>query len=200
MAERRRSFWVWTTNEWIESIDRQTMEFQHAVAVAYLLCGFSDLHRLRRNNIVYICLARKIFGREYMKIVGERVQGLLREWGYMKKGTLVLVLRTVYEALLYIRSPHLDAVTIEDLKAVIARRPPRTGSYCIVAISRVLASMGIVPEALEIKRPVQDKKSSPALTTGVPAEWCRLSRVWFDCMKKHSISTAKNHLRQLGRL
>jgi hypothetical protein len=36
------------------------------------------------------------------------------------------------------------------------------------ALSRVLASMGTVPEALEIKRPVQDKKSSPSLTIGVP--------------------------------
>jgi integrase len=63
---------------------------------------------------------------------------------------------------------------------VIARRPPRTGSYCVVALSRVLASMGTVPEAMEIKRPVQDKKLSPALTIGVPAEWCRLSRLWYD--------------------
>jgi hypothetical protein len=34
----------------------------------------------------------------------------------------------------------------------------------LVALSRVLASMGTVPEAMEIKRPVQDKKLSPALT------------------------------------
>src|SRR5205807_8463800 len=67
-----------------------------------------------------------------------------------------------------------------DLKEVIARRPPRTGSYCVVALSRVLASMGTVPEAMEIKRPVKDKKLSPALTLGVPAEWCRLSRIWYD--------------------
>jgi hypothetical protein len=178
MAERRRSFWGWTADEWIELIDRQKTEYQHVVAVAYLLCGFSDLHRLRKNQIVYVVLARKVFGREYMKVVGDRVQSLLREWGYMKYGTLMLVLRTVFEGLLYKRSPHLHELTVEDLQAVAARRPPRTGSYCIVALSRVLASMGTVPEAMEIKRPVKDKKLSPALTTGVPAEWCRLSRLW----------------------
>jgi hypothetical protein len=180
MAERRRSFWGWTTDEWIELIERQKTEYQHVVAVAYLLCGFSDLHRLRNNQIVYVVLARKVFGREYMKVVGDRVQSLLREWGYMRNGTQVLVLRTIFEGLLYIRSPHLDELSVEDLQAVIARRPPRTGSYCMVALSRVLASMGTVPEALEIKRPVHDKKLSPALTTGVPAEWCRLCRLWFD--------------------
>jgi hypothetical protein len=165
----------------IETIERQKKtEYQHVIAVAYLLCGFSDLHRLSKNHIVYVVLARKVFGGEYMKVVGDRVQRLLCEWGYMRKGTAALVMRTIFEALLYKRSPHLDELKIEDLREVISRRPPRTGSYCAVALSRVLASMGTVPEAMEIKRPVQDKKLSPALTIGVPAEWCRLSRLWFD--------------------
>jgi hypothetical protein len=51
-----------------------------------------------------------------------------REWGYMRTGTAALVLRTIFEALLYRRCPHLDQLKIEDLKEVIARRPPRTGS------------------------------------------------------------------------
>jgi hypothetical protein len=138
MAERRRSFWGWTTDEWIETIERQKKtEYQHVIAVAYLLCGFSDLHRLSKNHIVYVVLARKVFGGEYMKVVGDRVQSLLCEWGYMRKGTAALVLRTIFEALLYKRSPHLDELKIEDLQEVIARRPPRTGSYCAVALSRV---------------------------------------------------------------
>ena len=32
------------------------------------MCGFSDLHRLKCDHVVYSCLARKVFGREYMKI------------------------------------------------------------------------------------------------------------------------------------
>jgi hypothetical protein len=63
------------------------------------------------------------------------------------------------------------------MQTVIARRPPRKGSRCVVALLCVLASMGTVPEAMEIKRPVQDKKLSPALTIGVPREWCHL---WYD--------------------
>ncbi len=82
----------------------------------------------------------------------------------MRRGTAALVLRTIFEGLLYKRSPHLDELKIEDLRQMIARKPPRTGSYCVVALSRVLASMGTVPETMEIKRPVKDKKLSPALT------------------------------------
>jgi hypothetical protein len=134
MAERRRSFWGWTTDEWIETIERRKkVEYQHVIAVAYLLCGFSDLHRLSKDHIVYVVLARKVFGREYMKVVGDRVQSLLAEWGYMRRGTAALVLRTIFEGLLYKRSPHLDELKIEDLRQMIARKPPRTGSYCVVA-------------------------------------------------------------------
>jgi hypothetical protein len=50
MAERRRAFWGWTTDEWIETIERhKKVEYQHVIAVAYLLCGFSDLHRPART-------------------------------------------------------------------------------------------------------------------------------------------------------
>ncbi len=180
MAERRRSFWGWTTEEWIDSIERRRMERQHIVAIAYLLCDFADLHRLKCDHVVYGCLARKVFGRDYMKTVSDRVFALLLEWGYIKHGMSDRIMRTVFETLLFIRSPHLDQLTLEHLKTVIARKPPRIGSYSIVAFSRVLASMGTVPEALEIHRPVPDKKSSPALTLGVPPEWARLCRLWFD--------------------
>jgi integrase len=180
MAERKRAFWAWTTEEWIDSIDRRRSERQHIVAIAYLICGFSDLHRLRCDHLVFACLARKVFGREYMKVVSDRVQTLLLEWGYAKAGTRNAVMRTAFEALLFIRSPHLSQLALEHLKAVIARRSRRVGSWCVVAFSRVLASMGTVPEAMEIKRPVRDKRSSPALTRGVPEEWLRLCRIWFD--------------------
>ena len=192
MAERKRSFWGWTVEEWIDSIERRRMERQHIVAMAYLLCGFADLHRLKCDHIVYGCLARKVFGREYMKTVSERVFALLLEWGYLKHGISDRVMRTVFEALLFIRSPHLSQLTLEHLKAVIARKPPRLGSYSIIAFSRVLASMGTVPEALEIHRPVPDKRASPALTQGVPPEWLRLCRLWFDRSMDANASRTKS--------
>lgn len=179
IAERGRAFWGWTTDEWLATIHRRKLERQHILAIAYLLCGFSDLQRIENDHIVYLCLARKVFGRDYVNTIAERVQKVLAEWGYLN-ATRQAVLRTVFEALLYIRSPHLDELTIEHLHTIVARHPRRTGSYRKVAVSRVLASMGTVPEAMEIKRPVKDKKLSPALTLGVPAEWCRLSRLWFD--------------------
>ena len=180
MAERKRSFWGWTTGEWIDSIDSRLAARQHAVAVAYLLCGFSELHRLKSDHVVYSCLARKVFGCEHTKKTSERVQELLAEWGYRRGGTRGQVMRTIFECLLFVRSPHLKDITLDHLRAVIGRRPPRTGTYCAFAISRVLAKIGAIPEPMEIARPFVVRAELPEITKGVPLQWARLCRRWLD--------------------
>lgn len=87
---------------------------------------------------------------------------VLAEWGYLRS-TQQAVLRTVCEALLYIRSPHLDELTIEHLHTEVARHPRRTGSYRKVAFSRVLASIGVVPGAIEIERLAEGFDCRPAV-------------------------------------
>jgi integrase len=180
MADRKRSFWGWTTEEWIESIDSRLAARQHAVAIAYLLCGFSDLHRLKSDHVVYSCLVRKVFGSEHTTRVSERVQVLLSEWGYRRGGTRDQVMRTIFECLLFIRSPHLKDITIDHLRTVIGRKPPRSGTYCAFAISRVLAKIGAIPEPMEIARPFIVKADIPEITEGVPSEWARLCRRWLE--------------------
>jgi integrase len=180
MAARKRSFWGWTTGEWIDSIDARLAPRQHGVAIAYLLCGFSELHRLKSDHVVYSCLARKVFGREHTKNIAERVQELLSEWGYRRAGTSDRVMRTVFECLLFIRSPHLRDITLDHLRSVIAKRPPRLGTYCAFAISRVLAKIGAIPEPMEIVRPFVVRANLPEITEGVPPEWARMCRRWLD--------------------
>jgi integrase len=180
MAERKRSFWGWTTEEWINSIDSRLAARQHAVAVAYMLCGFSELHRLKSDHVVYSCLARKVFGCESTNKTSERVQELLAEWGYRRGGTRNLVMRTIFECLLFVRTPHLKDITLDHLRSVIGRRPPRTGTYCAFAISRVLAKIGAIPEPMEIVRPFVVRADLPEITEGVPSEWARLCRRWLE--------------------
>lgn len=180
IEKRGRPFWGWTTDEWIETINARVKARQHAVAVAYLLCGFSDLQRLKGDHVVYSCLARKVFGREHANKIKERVQGQLHEWGYSGRGTTSQIMRTIFECLLFVRSPHLKDIKLDDLRAVIGRRPPRTGTYCAYAISRVLTKIGSLTEPMEIERPFIVKAELPAITDGVPPEWARLCRRWFE--------------------
>jgi hypothetical protein len=105
MAARNSSFGGWTTEEWIEAIGARRTSRQHVVAVAYLLCDFRDLHLVESDHIVYNCLARKVFGREYVQVVTDRVQGLLSEWGYNNNGIRKMIMRTIFELLLLVRSP-----------------------------------------------------------------------------------------------
>ena len=180
IEKRGRSFWGWTTEEWIDTINACGKVKQHAVAIAYLLCSFSDLHRLKGDHIVYSCLARKVFGQEHSERITKRVRGLLVEWGYSGRGTASQVMRTIFECLLFIRSPHLKDISRDDLRTVISRRPPRTGTYCAFAISRVLTKIGSFPEPIEIERPFIVKAELPTVTDGVPPEWARLCRRWLD--------------------
>jgi len=201
MTERKRSFWGWTTQEWIDSIDARLAARQHAVAIAYLLCGFSDLHRLKSDHVVYSCLARKVFGTEHTSNISDRVQGLLLEWGYAAKGTRAQVMRTIFECLLFVRSPHLKDITLDHLRTVIGRRPPRTGTYCAFATSRVLAKIGAIPEPLEIMRPFVVRADLPEITEGVPSEWAHLCRRWFDTSTGSDRNRRKNYyfLLNIGR-
>jgi integrase len=180
IEKRGRPYWGWTADEWIDTINARVKAKQHAVAIAYLLCSFSDLHRLKGDHVVYSCLARKVFGKEHTKRISDRVQGLLSEWGYSGRGTISQVMRTIFECLLFVRSPHLKDIGLDDLRTVIGRRPPRTGTYCAYAISRVLTKIGNFPEPMEIERPFIVKAELPSITDGVSAEWARLCRCWFD--------------------
>jgi hypothetical protein len=136
IEKRGRPFWGWTTDEWIDTIDARVKARQHAVAVAYLLCRFSELQRLKGDHVVYSCLARKVFGREHTQKIKERVQGQLHEWGYSGRGTTSQIMRTIFECLLFVRSPHLKDIKLDDLRTVIGRRPQRTGTWCAYASAR----------------------------------------------------------------
>lgn len=201
IARRGRPFWGWSPEEWIETIGSRLQAKQHAVAAAYLLCGFSDLHRLNGDHVVYTCLARKVFGQEHIERLSTRVRGLLVKWGYSGRGTTTQVMRSIFECLLYVRSPHLEDITLKDLKAVISRRPPRTGTYCAYAISRVLTKIGSFTEPMEIERPFIVKADLPSITDGVPSEWARLCRRWFETATSSESGRRKSYylLLNIGR-
>jgi integrase len=179
MQRRKSPFWTWNTAEWVESVDARRESRQHVVAAGYLLCGFSELHLLKSDHIVYGCLARKVFGKDHMERLAERVVAVLTKWGYLNPGLRRDVLRTLAEALLFKRFPHLEGLTIEDLRVISSRRK-RQHTRCMVLFSRVLANFGVLPEALEIRRTIRVKKNMPSLTIDVPAEWARCCQLWFE--------------------
>jgi hypothetical protein len=92
-------------------------------------------------------------------------------------------------------------ISLDHLRTVIGRRPPRTGTYCAFATSRVLAKIGAIPEPLEIVRPFVVRADLPEITEGVPPEWAQLCRRWFDTSTGSDRNRRKNYyfLLNIGR-
>lgn len=86
MTRRGRSFWGWTTVEWIETINNHPAQQQYLIATAYLLCGFTELDTVGWRHPLYVELAQKVFGQDRVERVLERVCTLLVERGYSWEG------------------------------------------------------------------------------------------------------------------
>jgi hypothetical protein len=189
MNRRGRSLWGWTTEEWIETINNHPPQQQHLTALAYLLCGFSELGAVGSRPPLYIKLAEKVFGFDCVEELLERVRSLLIEWGYSGKATMRHIPRTLCEALLLNRSPHLEDLTIEVLETVAERRTRKNKecgnrsrpSIWLVAVSRVLTKLGIIREPLRPFRKLAAwRTKNTNLTENVPPEWANLCKFWFD--------------------
>jgi hypothetical protein len=115
---RGRSIWGWSREEWIDTINRRGNDRQSILAVAYLLCDFSDVHRLGGDRIIYIVFARKLFGTSYVVNLLKRARECLTEWGYLYQATRNHVCRLLCQALIQNRSPRLHDLTMEFLDQV----------------------------------------------------------------------------------
>jgi hypothetical protein len=127
MHQRQKPYWAWTEDEWLEVLCPTEREFhlrhkwsgncrQYAVAVSYLLCGFSKINEI--GTFFQSRLAIKVFGREAVEDAVQRVQEELKNVGYgsrMKFG----VPHALYSAMLLNRSPRLEDMTKEVLETVL---------------------------------------------------------------------------------
>jgi integrase len=190
MARRDRSFWGWSEEEWVETINSRWQEQQHIIAIAYLLCSFSRLEAVGGVHLVYIALARKIFGDQRIEAGVARVQETLTKWGHKPIYVKQYMQRTVCEAFLFNRSPDLEDLTANLLLSLKGKRTNRDPAKCLVALSRVLVSLGVLERPLPIEKPSREKLGYRSLTEGVSAEWARLTQYWFET------STLTRHMRR----
>lgn len=185
MTRRGRSFWGWTTQEWIETINNHTADQQHLIALAYLLGEFCEFDALKTSHLFYVPLAQKVFGRDRMNTLLKRVRTLLTEWGYSAAVAHRHIPRTVCEVLLVNRSPRLEDVSIQVLTAVERNRAKksigRPTSSWLVALSRVLVQLRVICEPLRpIARVPLWRTAQPRLIKDVPLKWASICQFWFD--------------------
>ena len=154
-ADTGQSWWGWTPWEWARLCGGSAREFMTSqplptestvrpfvVALAYLLGGFSDFHRLGMFNRLH--LACMIFGEPAVEESLCRASEVLDRWGYRDSLGAKHRMRGVFsQALLLNRSPRLDDLDTEAFAAL--RAHPATDGHqgsMLYALQRVVAALG----------------------------------------------------------
>jgi integrase len=124
-VELNRTFWGWTTPEWVHVLGRDHAEFRRAApawagdevrpylaAHAYLLGSFGEFHRL--GSFQRLTLSWRIFGRDRVNSEITRVRAVLGEWGYqLGRDDDQLLPMVACQLFLFNRSPHLDDLSTD---------------------------------------------------------------------------------------
>jgi integrase len=191
MYRRGKPFWVWSAEEWRESIGQNPRAFRERhelspqrkdhvrllfVAVAYLLCPSINLDALLL--VAPALLATRIFGREAITTAVGRIGAVLQGWGYRQQGEAQLITSVSY-LLLKNRSPVLDHLPIDLLEAADQDCPLTVRRY-FFQVSRALHALGIVPRTLP--GPGFPAKTYRTSDESIPKEWL----AWCDRWRKQT--------------
>lgn len=186
-AETGRSYWSWTSQEWLDLLGDSHAAFRRSVpewaegavrpflcAHAFLLGDFDAFHRLgyfgRRT------LAARLFGEAHVDAEIDRIRRVLAGWGYRygrcDDPTIPAVASQMF---LIARSPHL-----EDLDTALFDRV-RAGPYLteqglrgLHPLQRVVAQLGYCDP------PQVGSSNNQIIALGVPERWRRWAERWYQ--------------------
>jgi len=175
-------FWAWTREQWLDALRLDRRQHSHAVlTVAYLLCGFTDLHLsvrpLKRRD-----LAVMVFGAAPVATAVTRVQKELRHWGYQDWLIERQIPHAVATVLLVSSSPRLEDITEEVVVRLLRERLPHHIALGVRLVLRCLAKMELLaPSAVQAVIPHTGNGPVPLrLPDDVPAEWAHWCLRWRD--------------------
>lgn len=183
MHRLQTSFWAWSAQEWLGILYPSAALFAehnhgvntyraHLLAVSYLLGGFSDFAAI--GHFTQEWLAVRVFGRDLLDPVVERVGHEMIRLGFGAKMVGVHLHNLLYELLLMNRSPRLEDLSFEVLTEI---RPKLTSTHLksyVVSFTHALVSLGY------LDKPITVSKQGGNLETlsGVAAQWLDYCERW----------------------
>src|SRR6266487_220963 len=203
MHRRGTAFWVWSAEEWAESICPDATSFglrygwngsqstcQRARAqillLAYLLETLPD-PRILVSVVKVVPFARKIFGRARIDLAVQRLTTILQGWGYQRRDRCALTACVCY-LFLRNRSPFLEDLSSCLLEAVDQTCTILSVQKCLFQVSRALVALGLIEHALA-KRP--GETGSVSGTDGsVDDEWLLWCQRW---QKQSTLQSSKSY-------
>jgi hypothetical protein len=149
------------------------------IAAGFLLRGFDKLASFPKRRHAFSCLARRVFGFKRFTAADRKTKAGLRELGYRIR-TLRLVSLTLAQLMLITRSPRIEDITEAALLQLQRRKGTVALEQCVVALSRLLASEGIIDQPVRRLglQPKMIHGVPEAIVANVPREWARLARYW----------------------
>lgn len=184
---RGTSFWGWSRDAWVELISYNAWSFRQGrrrpcelrpqlMAVAYLLCGYADLHLSCHIN--QGAFARRIFGAAAVEQAVERVGGALRAWGHGSWRVSRHIEPALCAVLLLNRSPRLEDLTLEILRNARQQKLAAYLKRTLSAISEVLASLHLLPAPLERDIRQGERFGNHDARADVPPDWLEWVERW----------------------
>lgn len=188
-AHLGRPYWAWDRDAWLDIFcpsqgtflarhkpGNQTYLRQYAIAVAYLLDLFRDVHAL--GGIEMARFARKVFGSRRFADLLAPVVAVNSQWGY-RCGKDAEFVSVAAEMLLRNRDPdprHLTRPFLERVHAELVAIPRRRAM--VYRLSRILVHCGWLEEALPLLGGVPDALYKAERERGIAAEWVAWVERW----------------------
>jgi integrase len=154
-AKVGRSYWGWTAEDWAEVIGTDQAAFRRSApswaddavrpylsALAYLLGGFNDFHRL--GSFSRFTLAWRVFGRDSVDSEIGRIRVVLAEWGYrLGRHDDKLLPMVVCQVFLLNRSPRIEDLSTELFDRIRREKMlPELRSQTLHAVQRAVSALG----------------------------------------------------------
>jgi integrase len=183
MIAQETSFWAWEEFAWQTLICSDKEAFaqryhtfgqlrRYFLPIAYLLSDITDLHIFGR--FYQVRLAKQVFVPAAVEQAITCVSSTLLQWGYGAGHVTQCIHCVVCEALLMNRSPYLEDLTLTTLARVYDSKAPKTLKECVLALSKVLVSLGILPATF----PAPVTPPPTDVTHDVPADWLAWCKRW----------------------
>jgi integrase len=184
MHRQQRIFWGWSTATWLQLLNAEPNHPQYhtinsyrqcVFLIAYTLCAFSATEQVRLLDLSGV--GWRLFGAQRVDHTVQRVQTVLRSWGYREKKTKRILPGVIIRSLVVNRSPQLEDLSLELLARLRACQPVRE-SHAFVQLSRVLVHLGILSQPLAHGPNPRGSGAASGALTGVPEEWLDWCQRW----------------------
>jgi integrase len=201
------SYWGWTQSQWATLLQPNAKGYavhneltrgnsrSAIIAIAYIVGNFSELDcigKFHRDKIAY-----KVFGRETVIPILQRVVSHAESWGNIVSGPDKIFPNLVCAALLENRSPFLEDLTLDVLDKLSRSNIAAALKQKISLFSLVLKDFGIVNEYIDHRkyRNLEIQSSE----TGVPEDWAHWCNRWFNT-STYELRSRKNSRSILHRI